>query len=468
VGRLYFKIFLWFWLGVMVVSVTLVSVSALTHSRAEDDRRWKDMYGPRLDLWARQEIDILSESGPRELGRYLSSFEYQPGVSNYIFDSDGHEVLGRTPPPQVVQAVSAASRRDDEYVDSNQRILARTMADANGRRYTVVMDYPAPSILNRSLLEFLFASPDGSLVDNAAITRVLAVLAVGAIFCVWLAWQIVEPIDRLRFTTRAIAHERLQARVDQRVLARRDALGELGHDFDRMAERIETLVTAERRLLADVSHALRSPLARLNVALGLARKQTPPQTAEHLDRIEREAEAVNKLIGQLLTMARIDSGVDVEHQARFELGALVEEVAADADYEARTRSCTVTVSAHQPCYVRGARELLRGAIENVARNAVRHTKEGTRVEITVGSEPRDQTPLAVIAVRDHGAGVPSEEIEKLFLPFMQVGDAATRKSEGTGLGLAITKRTFELFGGSAAAANADGGGLLVTMKLPLC
>jgi two-component system sensor histidine kinase CpxA len=366
--------------------------------------------------------------------------------------------------------IGSIGRQIGEHVDVNERIITDTLADSHGKRYTVVVDQPAPSMLNRSLVEFLFASPDGSLADAQAIARVLAVLGVAAVFCFWLAWQIVEPIDRLRFTTRAIAQERLQARVDQRVLARRDELGELGHDFDRMAERIETLVIAERRLLADVSHALRSPLARLNVALGLARRQTAPEAVEHLDRIEREAEAVNKLIGQLLTMARIDSGVDVEHKAAFDLGALVEEIGADADYEAKSRNGNVVVDASEGCLVNGARELLRGAIENVVRNAVRHAPDGTGVEITVRADRTSTAAVAAVNVRDRGPGVHGDALDRLFLPFNQVAspNGKPAKPEGTGLGLAITKRTFELFGGSATAANAAGGGLVVTLRLPLC
>jgi two-component system sensor histidine kinase CpxA len=257
-------------------------------------------------------------------------------------------------------------------------------------------------------------------------------------------------------------------RVDKTVLARRDELADLGHDFDRMAERMETLVTAERRLLADVSHALRSPLARLNVALGLARRQTPPDTmSEHLERIERETERVNQLIDRLLTMARIDSGVDVERTARFQLGALVDEIAADADYEARSRDCTVTVDTRGDYMVHAARELVRGAIENVVRNAVYHTADRTTVEIRMSTKRLPHGSVAVIEVRDHGWGVLGDAIERLFIPFHRVVDPRSPSSDGTGLGLAITKRTFELFGGSVSATNAAGGGLVVTMELPL-
>jgi signal transduction histidine kinase len=248
------------------------------------------------------------------------------------------------------------------------------------------------------------------------------------------------------------------------LLMRRDELAELGQDFDRMAERIESLVTNQRDLMADVSHALRSPLARLNVALGLARRE--PAATEHLDRIEQETDRLNKLIGQLLMMARVDSGVDLGRRTQFDLGALVYEVAADAEYEARSRQCTVVFAQRREYMVEASRELLRGAVENVVRNAVRHTEDGTSVDISVECRTGESGARAIIQVRDHGAGVPGTALESLFTPFFRLEDASQR-FHGSGLGLAITRRTFEVHGGATCAENAPGGGLVVSLELPL-
>jgi two-component system sensor histidine kinase CpxA len=234
-----------------------------------------------------------------------------------------------------------------------------------------------------------------------------------------------------------------------------------------MADRIEHLVTAQRHLLADVSHALRSPLARLNVALGLARRHSAPGAAEHLDRIELETERLNTLIGQLLTMARVDSGVDLEHRGVFDLAAVVDEVAMDADYEARSRRCVVEVSGVRNCPVSGAADMVRGAIENVVRNAVRHTADGTSVDISLERRDLDGRPTAVIEVRDHGPGVPEKLVPGVFVPFYRGAHAHGDNQAGTGLGLAITRRVFEVHGGTATAANARGGGFVVSLELPL-
>jgi signal transduction histidine kinase len=265
-----------------------------------------------------------------------------------------------------------------------------------------------------------------------------------------------------------MAHELLQTRVDSKVLARRDALGDLGRDFDRMAERIETLVVAERRLLTDVTHALRSPLERLSTALKLARAQTGPDTAPHLDRIEHELAAVDTLVGQLLTMARIDSGVDLPNRGPVDVRATVQETVADAAPEARARNCGVNIDAPDECRVNASRELLRGAIDAVVRNAVRRSPTGGAVDISVRADPLSRPAGAVVSVRDHGPDLPHDVIERLFYPFNQgPDDVVPERLDGAGLDLAITKRSCELFGGKVGAASAPGGGLLVTMTLPL-
>jgi two-component system sensor histidine kinase CpxA len=250
------------------------------------------------------------------------------------------------------------------------------------------------------------------------------------------------------------------------VLNRGDELADLGHEFNGMADRIENLVTAQRQLLSDVSHALRSPLARLNVALGLARRHSAPAIDEHLDRMELETERLNTLIGQLLTMARVNSGVVLERRSVFDIATVVDEVAMDADYEARARGCGVSVSGQRNVPVDGAADLIRSAIENVVRNAVAHTAKGTRVEISLAQRDAANGPCVVIRVRDHGPGVPDKILPRLFVPFYR-GPHADNNQNGTGLGLAITRRVFEVHGGTAIAGNAENGGFVVSLELPV-
>ena len=465
--RLHIKVFLWFWLGVLVVSGTLIGLTELTHSRAQDDRLWQEKYGPRVDLWARQETHILRTKGSVALEEYVGSFQADPGVLNYMFDATGHEVFDRAAPKPVLATVHALAQSSGwtQRVDPVERIIAERAIDANGTPYVVVVDFPEPSVLSRPLFELLSADFSGR-PTRASAVRLAAVVGVAGIFCFVLARHIAAPIDRLRSATKKIARQQLETRIDRDVLNRGDELADLGRDFNGMADRIETLVTAQRQLLADVSHALRSPLARLNVALGLARRHSVPGVGEHLDRIEIETERLNTLIGQLLTMARVDSGVGLERWSVFDVGALVEEVATDAEYEARARGCAVAVFGERNCLVSGAADLVRGAVENVVRNAVRHTADGTCVDISLERRAAASGPAVVISVRDRGPGVPDKIVPRLFVPFYR-GLHTDNNQNGTGLGLAITRRVFEVHGGTATAANADGGGFVVALELPL-
>jgi signal transduction histidine kinase len=262
----------------------------------------------------------------------------------------------------------------------------------------------------------------------------------------------------------------LSARVGPLLGGRRDELADMGRDFDAMAARIEALVSAQTRLLRDISHELRSPLARLSVALDLARKRAGPEAANHLARIERESARLNEMIGQLLTLSRWEAGAGGSRRQAIDLAALVREVAEDADFEARGQNRAVELVACEGCATAGTPALLRSAVENVVRNAVRHTPESTAVRISLRCA-RDgeggDTGRAVLTVRDEGAGVPAEALAEIFRPFYRVDDARDRESGGTGLGLAITERAVHLHGGTVTAENVAGGGFVVEIRLPL-
>jgi two-component system sensor histidine kinase CpxA len=237
--------------------------------------------------------------------------------------------------------------------------------------------------------------------------------------------------------------------------------------FDRMAERIESLVRGQQRLFGDISHELRSPLARLSVAEGLLRQCPPEERTEYLDRIALEVEHLDQLIGQLLTLARIDSGADSSRKEGVELSSLIQEVAVDGNFEAQGKCCAVRVDSLESCTTAGAGEQLRRAIENVVRNAIRFTPPSTAVEITMRKQGAPALSRAIVRVRDHGPGVPSEHLEKIFLPFYRVPTSNGEPTGGAGLGLAIAERIVRMYGGTVSAMNAPDGGLIVELELSL-
>jgi two-component system sensor histidine kinase CpxA len=277
---------------------------------------------------------------------------------------------------------------------------------------------------------------------------------------------LVAPVVQLRAATRRVASGDFGARVGPLLGKRRDELAAMGHDFDVMAGRVETLVAAQQRLIRDISHELRSPLARLGVALSLARKRAGADAASVLDRIEREAQRLNEMIGQLLILSRRE-GDAAGPREPVDLAALVREVTADANFEAAGTGREVRLTSCEPCRTEGGATLLRSAVENVVRNAVRYTPAHTTVEVSLRCQTVADKSVAVVSVRDHGAGVPAEALADIFRPFYRVADARERETGGVGLGLAITERALRLHGGSVTATNHPAGGLLVELSLPV-
>jgi two-component system sensor histidine kinase CpxA len=294
----------------------------------------------------------------------------------------------------------------------------------------------------------------------------IAIISSGLV-CYFLSWYLTKPIVRLRTATRQLAAGDLTARIGAPA-GKSDEVTGLMRDFDAMAERIETLMKAQSRLLNDISHELRSPLARLNVALGLARQRAGVESVDMLDRIELEASRLNELIGRILTLARLEDGEQRVPQTPVPLGELVANVAEDAEFEAQERRCHVHTTIPEGDWgVRGNDSLLHSAVENVVRNAIRYTPEGTTVEIELTREQGAKGIEAVLKVSDSGTGVPPDSLEKLFLPFYRLDDARGRLTGGVGLGLAITERAVRFHGGKVSAFNRTGGGLRVEIRLPL-
>jgi len=292
-------------------------------------------------------------------------------------------------------------------------------------------------------------------------TALLVVLAL----CAFLARHITLPIGHVISASQQIATGDLGTRIGPAVGAREDELGRLGRDFDRMAAQIEALVASERRLIRDVSHELRSPLARLSISVGLARRYASTTTALHLDRIEHEVERLNQLIGQLLALARLDAGIEPSQRLVFDLSTVVDEVAANADFEALAANRGVRVITSQPCPITGVPDLMRSAVENVVRNGVRYTPCGRHVDISLRREGVHPHDRAQLCVRDYGRGMTEDRLPRLFEPFYR-GDAPG-PGTGAGLGLAIARRAVQIHDGSIVASNAADGGLEITISIPL-
>ena len=455
VPGVFLKILLWFWTSLVLVALALgLAITATTTPVEVRVSRFSESV---LTSHAHEAVAVLDRGGPRKLARFLDELERTTRIHAVLLDPDGYDASGRTVPPKAVAMVAAralASGQTEMEADGHTAVKARAVTVSGERRYVLVAAVPIG--LMRLLHDGLYAQG----------LRLLAVLLTAAAACYGLARYVVRPLATLRAATRALAKGDLSVRVGSTMGRRTDEFMELGRDFDRMAERLDALVTAERRLLRDISHELRSPLARLNVALGLARQQGGEDQAV-LDRIEREAERLNALIAQLLMLAWLESGTAAPALKLVDLADIVREVVEDAAFEAKSRGRGVEVAETCDAVMLGDPELLHSAVENVVRNAVRHTSEGTAVAVGMRRDAHAAPARIRIWVRDHGGGVPDAALPYIFQPFYRVGDARDRGTGGVGLGLTIVHRTIQLHGGTVSAVNAPGGGLLVELGLPV-
>jgi two-component system sensor histidine kinase CpxA len=370
----------------------------------------------------------------------------------WLFGSDATLIGGMQPTNNIQSMVGIALKKGEAENKSDHKSVftAHRLTSDSARQYVIVWEAPVRL--------------GGGLFKTRFLLRLLSLIVTGGIVCVWLTWYITLPIRTLREATRRFSHGDLATRVsDARELRRGDELSDLASDFDDMAARIEELVKAQQQLLADISHELRSPLARLSLALDLARRRLGEGIPEH-QRIEREIQRLNDLIRRLLTLAQLQSDPSRSQVETVDLRSLVREIANDASFESEAENKKVVVKGDCGASVRGNASLLRSAIENVVRNAVRYSPEGTEVGIDMHDMSENRV---VITVRDQGPGVPAASLHRLFDPFFRVDPARDRDSGGVGLGLAIVRQASLFHGGNVTAQNRPEGGLMVRLEFPV-
>jgi signal transduction histidine kinase len=464
---LFIKIFLSFWLATALTSIaySLLTLSTQIGQGSKlrqcvlSDRQ--QMAGEMLAMFGQIAPALYEREGTAPLDRYTRKRPGSTEVMAYLFDATGRPLISSRDIPAAVQAEAAKAARSGglSCSDSKEYItLAQPVAGPTGRDYIAAVGMQA--------LPHWALQRWEPVVRSFGIRMAIALLF-GGIICYVLAWRLTAPIRRLRTAAQRLASGDLSARVGEAREKRGDEVADLGCDLDRMAERIEALMESQKRLVRDVSHELRSPLARFNVALGLARQHCSSAADRYFDRIECDAERLNELIGELLTLTLLESGTEQLVREPLALDALVVKVAQDAEFEAKSRGKSVAVIASELVVVEGNGELLRRALENVVRNAVRYTRESMAVQIALQRVQEEGAVYAVITVRDYGPGAPEAALAKLFLPFYRVDDARDRQSGGTGIGLAITDRAVRLHNGTVNARNATGGGLLIEIRLPV-
>lgn len=428
---LFAKILLWFWATLIITVIGSAMINAFILGASE--RRFPLA---RLATFELREARAAYEAGGREgLARHMREMKsYYPQGNAFLTDRAGRDLLTGENRSGLVER--AREREPFAVMQPHGLMLARAAED--GRYW------------------FFILIPRGRPGAWFLLPHHWWEIAVGVLLCYWLAFHLTSPVRQLERVAERFGRGDLDARVNSR---RRDELGQLGRAFDQMAGRVQTLLAAERRLLLDISHELRSPLARLNVAVELARSGENRDAA--FDRIQQESERLNALVTGLLQVTRAEADPRALGAEPVRLDELVAQVAEDSAMEARARGCRVAYTPAKPCTVKADPELLRRAVENVARNAIRYAPPDTEVEIAL--ECREAA--AIVRIRDRGPGVPEEALKRIFDPFYRVDSDRNRASGGTGLGLSIARRAVELHHGSIRARNAEPG-LEVEIELP--
>jgi two-component system sensor histidine kinase CpxA len=358
----------------------------------------------------------------------------------YVVDEDEKELLGR-------------DEGLKQLVDRRTVMDTTDFEDGQGNAYTIYT-------VNRTPPATLLApGPQGTAL------RLVAAAVISALISYFLARSLVTPLEELRRASRKIAAGDLATRVSKNMPSRQDEIGQLATDFDLMASRLQAMQHANQRLLQDVSHELRSPLARMSVALEIARQKGVGAIGSEIDRITLESERLESLVNDVLGLLRESSETVVMTEEMLDLSALMSDLVEVVNYEVPEGKPGVTWSESDPCEFFGDRELLWRAMENLLRNALRYTDpdRGVLLELKVSK----RKSRATLEIRDFGIGVPEAELEKIFEPFYRVQESRDRDSGGHGLGLSIVANAVKHHGGDIRARNAEGGGLIVEVTLPL-
>ncbi len=425
------------YVGVMLAMVSILSLSFLAFHLIADHVQ-KIEIDPTFDKFDELQLEsartALLHRGQPGLKDYLASLDRIFGGGHYLLDANGIDLVTGASRAWMLPAPPATSSRVRAH---GRWTLAHRSPDT---RYW----FTAEGQLGRphvwTFLPYYFL-----------------VIGVAGVLC-WLASVgVVSPIRRIAATIGQFGQGDLTARVNTQ---RTDEIGQLGRSFNQMAERLERLIVSERRLLGDISHELRSPLARLKFAVKLARTSHDNQAA--LDRIERDVDRITSLVADIVEITFIEGDPAVQDTGIVRAGEIIDEVVRDCTLEAQFRECSIEVHGRLTGEVLGSRELLRRAIENVVRNGIRYSPKQSAIQLFVEENEREAT----ISVRDFGPGVPEDAVTRLFDPFFRVEDARDTNGGGSGMGLSIAKRAVQLHNGTIVAENASPG-LRVRICIPL-
>ena len=446
--RLFWKIFLPFWVA---QAVLLGALYLRIHYRISSEHPWwiqperREM--PALATLAAQTFEQQGQTG---LAALLDKISLPNRSRFWLVDGTGHDLSGHEISQRVLDDGAKAEKTEGLHHSYEVNVLAAAATTPRGR-YLLIAELVPPPLKERVPGDILWTLKLGTIFS--------------AIVCLLIAHYLTKPIERLRNATHQLARGNLDIRAGENLGKRRDEIADLVRDFDAMAEELRKQIKSERSLMSGVSHELRSPIARIRLALTLAREADAAERQEMLDRIEQDTIQLDSMLERILTVSRLESG---QLRPRFEqisLNELVDDVLDDAKFEAASTNATITCMALEDnIQVTADPGLLRSAIENVVRNAIFYSGEGGKIEVVLSRS--EGGGAATVTVRDNGPGVPQDKMQLIFEPFYRVDDSRGTSTGGMGLGLAIANNALAAHGGGIIARNVEPHGLEIMLAIP--
>ncbi len=449
--RLFLKIFFWYWLTAWGMIAIVLLGSRLTAMRQVSSA--PNMYATVAPIMAAQAVKAYESGGPEAFARFSQNDNRNSGRQLLLLDGFYKDVLSRPLTEDGLRAAHAA--KDGQLVVLRGRIAAYKFVSSSGHPY-ILMLYMKSDL--RQIGEILWGE---------GLPFSISLILLVTLLCFGLAYHIASPIHSIQATARRVAQGDLKARVPPSVSRRFDELAPLAKDFDSMVNRLDSLIQNQKNLLNSVSHELRSPLARINISLALLRNRCPPDSDDLFQRLDRDVVRIDLLMGQLLALSRLEARVSSAEREDVDFAQLVEEVAADATFEAQALGKSVSLQTTGSIILRNADpHALRSACENIIRNAVRFTPPGSDVQIVLEVDRSAPERQAFLSIRDHGPGVPEGSLQAIFQPFYRInGDG--EKTGGNGLGLAIASEAIRMHRGTIRAENLRPTGLEIIIQLPV-
>lgn len=444
--RLFWKIFLPFWVA---QALLLGALYLRVHYRINSEHPWWiQPERHQMPILADVAAKTYEEQGQAALQQLLNNLSLNNRSRFWLVDTSGRELTGRTVPDNIFRNAGAAEDNEGLYHSYEANVLAARATTPRGQ-YILIAELTPPPLRERVPGDLLWTLKLGTLIS--------------ALLCLLIAHYLTKPIERLRDATHELARGNLDIRAGENLGNRQDEIADLVRDFDSMAGELRNQIQSERNLLSGVSHELRSPIARMRLALTIARHAQEPERNEMLDRLEQDAVQLDSMLERILTVARLESG---QLQPKFELISLnevIDDVLHDAKFEAVATGAEITYDADGEMKVTGDVGLLHSAVENLVRNGMFYSGMQGKIEVKLARS--DNT--AIITVRDNGPGVPDSALPLLFKPFYRVDDSRGTTTGGMGLGLAIVRNAVAVHGGTAVARNVMPHGLEVELRLPV-